>query len=187
MHPDLGEMLDGMKLREVLPKEFGKILDDMQERLRDLDRGFQDRPGGRSEFWTFRYKDGRWQIERSSDPVVEKVGIRTQPLPPVARAQLSLGDAPALVLEEVRPGSIADRAGLQRYDLVLAVDGKPVETDRDLELLARAGDHTVDYMRAGQRARARVSVAATEAPPEEEPAAPQPEPPSDERGRIRKY
>jgi hypothetical protein len=183
MHPEIGDLLKDLRLQEVLPKEFGQIFEDMEERLRDLDR--RDRPIPR-DFWTFRYKDGRWQIERGDDPLAEKVGVRTQPVPPVARAQLALGDAPALALEEIKPGSIAARAGLARYDVVLSVDGKPCGGDADLEALARAGDHQIEFLRGGKRETASVSVEADRpAPPPAEPAPP-PAAKGDDK-KLRKY
>lgn len=183
LHPEIGDMLKGMKLQKVLPREFGQIFDEMEQRLKDLDRA-QDRMSTR-DFWTFRYKDGKWQIERSDDPIAEKIGVRTQPVPPVARAQLMLMDTPALALEEIKPDSIALRAGLLRYDLILTVDGKPCETDKDLEILARAGDHKIGILRGGKRETVAVTVEAPpEAPPPIEPAAP-PGPGPD--GKLRKY
>ena len=181
MRPEIGELLKGMRLQDALPKEFGKILEEMEERLRDLDRPLPERPPVR-DFWTFRYKDGQWQVERSDDPIAEKVGVRTQPIPPVARAQLVLSDPSGLAIEEVKPGSLAARAGLMRYDLLLVVDGKPVETERDLEILAREGDHQVEIMRAGSRQTVAVHTGAPPAP--EKPAE---LPKKKEGGELRKY
>lgn len=174
------------RLREAIPKEFLKMLEEIEERLRDLDRPIPERPPVR-DFWSFRYKNGRWQIERSSDPVAEKVGVRTQPVPPVARAQLELAET-GLAIEEVKPGSPAAKAGILRYDIVLSVDGKPTETDHDLEILARPGEHAVLLLRGGERQTLRfVTEGASEADGEGEPRGAAPAPREREGGGLRKY
>ena len=178
MHPELRDLLKGFRFEEYLPREFGRILEEIEERLQDLDR----REPGRlfRDFWTFRYKDGQWTIERGEDPLSERIGVRTQPVTPVLRAQLRLGDAPGIVIESVRPGSLAARAGIERYDLVLSLDSRPVSTEADLEALARPGPHRLLIVRAGERREVGLAV---ETPAEE--AAP--EAPAPREGEIRRY
>jgi hypothetical protein len=183
LHPDLDELLRGLRLQDKLPRAFGRILEEMQERLRDLDRPFSDRSPQR-EFWSFRYQNGRWEFERSPDPVEERLGVRTQPVSPLARAQLQLEDGPpGVAIEDIKAGSAAEKAGLERWDIVLEIDGKPVAGEADLEALARAGEHKVAIVRRGRRDTKTVIVEGAIAPdPEAEPA-----PPLEEPGGPRKY
>ena len=182
MQGGVGDLLKGLR-REDLPKEFAQAFDEMEKNLREMERGGpgQQGPQGFRDFWTFKFKDGQWQVARGDETPVQKIGLRTQPLPPVARAQLVLTDD-AIVVEEVKPGSTAERAGLQRYDIVFSVDGRPTRTDEDLAALARPGDHEIGIMRAGKRDTLRVAVAA-DGPPAPAPAH---EAKPDE-GKVRKY
>ncbi len=190
LHPEIEDLLDSLRLEGRLPRELGRILEDMERRLRDLDRPLREPPAIR-EFWQFRFKDGRWEVVRGPDPLAERVGLRAQPVPPVARAQLGIDGEDGLAIEEVRPGTIADRAGIRRWDIVLEVDGAPVRGDADLEALARPGEHAIAILRRGERKTLTVRVEPEEAapPPDGGPAAP-PAPPPPERGPAgptRKY
>jgi len=67
------------------------------------------------------------------------------------------------VLADVRPGSMAAKAGLQRGDLVTAVDGKAMENGRQLQVsLYRhvVGDVvTLEILRDGQAMKVPVAMA----------------------------
>jgi hypothetical protein len=183
LNPELDELLRGLKLQDRLPRALGRLLEDMQERLRDLDAPWREGDAHR-EFWSFRFQDGRWEVERSPDPVADKVGVRTQPLPPLVRAQLGLEGTAGLAIERVRSGSIAERAGLERWDIVLEVDGAAVASEADLEALAAPGTHEVAFLRRGKRETRSVVVEGEVAPvmePEEKRRN------ADGGGEIRKY
>jgi hypothetical protein len=184
-----------------LPDDFRQIFDEMEKSLRDLDRPGQQGQQGMRDFWTFKFKDGKWQIEHGGeDSPMERIGLRTEPLSPVARAQLVILED-AIAVEEVKPGSIAARAGVQRYDIVFSVDGRPARSDEDIENLARPGDHEIAIMRAGKRDTLRVTVApdAPAAPPtapettpregkpESKPGESKPGESKPDEGKVRKY
>jgi len=57
-------------------------------------------------------------------------------------------------IEAVQPGSAAERAGFQAKDLILAIDGRPVQSFSDMQRVvsARAGDRlSIEVDRAGER------------------------------------
>jgi serine protease Do len=76
-----------------------------------------------------------------------------RPLPPCAAAEV--GRDAAVEVVEVMPGSPADQAGLRPEDLLLALDGKPVDSVTDVQQLMSArviGQAVaVELMRGSQR------------------------------------
>jgi serine protease Do len=92
------------------------------------------------------------------------IGIRAQTVTPALASGLALPRDYGVVLADVLPGSPADVAGLRSGDMVVAVDGKPMENGRQLHVtLYRRliGDVVaLDILRDGQRLR--LSVAMTE-------------------------
>jgi hypothetical protein len=157
--------------------DFDKIFEEMERRFRDLNRDPGAGGGGQgglgSDFWSFRYKDGKWELVRPDDAASTRVGLRTQPVPPVLRAQLRLeGELDGLVVEEVASKGIAADAGLAQWDLILAIDGKAARGEPDLEALLAPGPHRIAIVRGGERKELAVTTPATPAAPE---AAPRPE------------
>jgi serine protease Do len=61
-----------------------------------------------------------------------EIGVRAQTVTPVLAAGLRLTRDWGAVLADVVPGGPANRAGLSVGDLVLSVDGKPIENGRQL-------------------------------------------------------
>lgn len=102
----------------------------------DLGRWVGERPrlGKGEDEWT------RW-IERQREEMDElrklfrgappapaperEFGVRVEGVEETLRHQLGLTDGEALQVVEVKPGSAAERAGLRKHDLVLALDGRP--------------------------------------------------------------
>jgi S1-C subfamily serine protease len=74
-------------------------------------------------------------------------GVGPRPLPPAARERL--GRRGAVELMQIVEGSAADRAGLQRGDLLIELDGEPVSDATDLQRL-------MVHERIGRKVRARV-------------------------------
>jgi serine protease Do len=61
-----------------------------------------------------------------------EIGVRAQTVTPVLAAGLRLSRDWGAVLADVVPGGPANRAGLSVGDLVLSIDGKPIENGRQL-------------------------------------------------------
>jgi serine protease Do len=62
------------------------------------------------------------------------IGVRAQTVSPVLAAGLKLARDYGAVVADVRPAGPAARAGLRPGDLVLALDGKPIENGRQLQV-----------------------------------------------------
>jgi hypothetical protein len=185
--PGLEDFLGGLRSGDFDPD---RILQEMERRFRELEQ--PDRNLGAShDFWSFRFKDGKWELVRPEDPVLTRVGVRTQPTPPVLKAQLKLeGEPDGIVVEEVAPGGLAAAAKLQPWDLILRVDGKPVSAEGDLEALLAPGDHAIQVVRAGARIDLAVTTPRQEAarPPATTPAPATPRAPEpSKKDELKKY
>lgn len=70
------------------------------------------------------------------------------------RSQLGLGDSGAVVIHSVRPGSLAERSGLKKHDVVTRLNGRPmkdVASFREEVAKAIASDHfRLDVLRGGK-------------------------------------
>ena len=92
------------------------------------------------------------------------IGVRVQTVTPLLASGLNLARDHGVVLADVTPGGAAAVAGLRPGDLVMALDGKPMENGRQLQvnLYRRSVGELVslDLFRDGQPLK--VSVAVTE-------------------------
>ena len=90
------------------------------------------------------------------------IGVRAQTITRELGEGLKLGVYRGVVLSDVRPGGPAAAAGLRPGDVVVALDGKPMENARqlDVNLYQRAlGDVVaLDVIREGTRLSAEVTV-----------------------------
>ena len=90
------------------------------------------------------------------------IGVRPQTLTPVLATGLGLARDHGVVLADVLPGGPAAQAGLRPGDVVVALDGKPMENGRQLQVgLYRRGVGDVvalDILREGQPQSVRVTM-----------------------------
>ncbi len=91
------------------------------------------------------------------------IGIRAQTVTPELASGLKLARDRGVILADVLPGSPAARAGLRPGDLVLALDGKPMENGRQLQvnLYRRPVGEAVslEVLREGQRLTMSATIA----------------------------
>jgi serine protease Do len=74
------------------------------------------------------------QIKQSGRVRRGEIGVRAQTVTPVLAAGLGLSRDYGAVLADVAPGGPANRAGLAVGDMVLSIDGKPIENGRQLNV-----------------------------------------------------
>jgi serine protease Do len=90
------------------------------------------------------------------------IGVRAQTVTPALAAGLNLARDYGVVLADVTPSGPAARAGLRPGDLVVALDGKPMENGRQLQVsLYRrlVGDVvSLDILRDGQSMKVPVAM-----------------------------
>lgn len=146
--PGLDEMMREME-RE-LPQEFGEM-------FRRLLRGDRDpadpdaQPEARPRGWRFemrRTPDGQWEVVEEGPDATGALGIATGPTSAVLRAQLGIEGNEGLVVNRVRPGSWAERSGVKLHDVLVAVDGRPIKSARDLKPLTERRCKLELYRRA---------------------------------------
>ena len=81
------------------------------------------------------------------------LGIGFRPLGEALRAQLALPEGQGLLVEQVMPETPAARAELKRHDIVLKVDGKPLENMQqliDAVDAAKDGELALEIIRDGK-------------------------------------
>jgi serine protease Do len=109
------------------------------------------------------------QIRASGRVKRGTLGVSAQTITPTLAKALKLPQDTGVILADVLPGSTGQAAGLLIGDIVLALDGKPMENGRQFEVnLYRraAGDiATLEVLRAGQRVTVPVAVANREDDP----------------------
>jgi S1-C subfamily serine protease len=73
---------------------------------------------------------------RGQTAAVEKrkpLGFMAAPVPPGSKEILRLAKDRGMIVVAVTPGGIADRAGLRKGDVLMAIDGRPIASQADLE------------------------------------------------------
>jgi serine protease Do len=102
------------------------------------------------------------QIKKSGRVRRGEIGIRPQTITPVLASGLKLTRDRGVILADVKPDSPAAQAGLLPGDLVLTLDGKPMENGRQLQIgLYRhaLGDVvTLEILRNGQVSKVPVAI-----------------------------
>jgi serine protease Do len=92
-----------------------------------------------------------------------EIGVNAQTISPVLAEALALPVETGVILADVAPGSPAAGAGLLPGDVVIALDGKPMENGRQLRINVYArgvGEQvTLDVRRGGRALSIRVPVA----------------------------
>ena len=104
------------------------------------------------------------QIRKSGRVRRGEIGVRSQTVTPVLASGLKLPRRQGVVIADVTPGSTAAAAGLRPGDMVLSLDGKPMENGRQFQvgLYRRAAGDVVslEILRDGQTTK--IPVAMTE-------------------------
>ncbi len=76
---------------------------------------------------SFLKHDIQWIIDNKRDIVPRQLGVRYSPVPPALRTSARLlANRPAGVVDDVTAGSLAEKAGLQKNDIVITIDHRPI-------------------------------------------------------------
>ena len=95
------------------------------------------------------------------------IGTSVSPVSDDTAYQLSLADGEGLLVREVVPESPAEKAGLQKYDILLEIGGQPVASAAQIgQIVDEAKDTplTVEYIRKGEKQTAELTPEKRPAP-----------------------
>jgi Do/DeqQ family serine protease len=102
------------------------------------------------------------QIMETGEVKRGQIGVAIQDLTSDLAKGLNIDAAEGALIAQVEPGSPADKAGLQREDLVVAVDGLPVRSSAELRnkigLLPVGKEVKLEILRGGKRQKIDVKV-----------------------------
>jgi serine protease Do len=91
------------------------------------------------------------------------LGVLTQTITPVIAQGLSLSRPSGVIISDVAPSGPGDRAGLESGDVVLTLDGRPMENARQFEVniyRGRVGDIvTLEVLRGSEKVKTTAAIA----------------------------
>jgi serine protease Do len=64
-----------------------------------------------------------------------RIGVQIEPVTKEIAESIGLGKAQGALINQIEPGAPADKAGLEAGDVILKIDGKPIEKSSDLPRL----------------------------------------------------
>jgi len=103
------------------------------------------------------------QLLEHGDVQRGRIGIAIQDVTPALAQALELGTDSGALVTQVEPGSPAEKAGLEAGDVIVEINGKPIDSSSDLRNeigLVRAGEPVdVTSVRNGQRRTSKATVA----------------------------
>jgi hypothetical protein len=163
--PDRMQPAEVEKTWKEWAKRFGQDEEDRLRRFfqdfprettdatRDLDRWFEEEHRALENLEQRFHAGGMPAAKAPSTTGHAAFGIMVMPVTDVLRSQLSLPPHEGLIVAEVEKGSLAERSGLLKYDVVVRVAGQPVEDRgkfRDQMVTALSGkDFEIEVLRAG--------------------------------------
>ncbi|MBI4484098.1 MAG: PDZ domain-containing protein [Acidobacteria bacterium] len=79
-------------------------------------------------------RGGRFRLDEEEEQPPEKkeIGITVEPITPAMARQMGLKSSEGALVVQVTQGSVADDAGLERNDVVVQINDKPVKDPEDL-------------------------------------------------------
>jgi hypothetical protein len=154
-------------------QEHDRLMKQIEKMMDDLDSGFpgrvpgilgrgeadEDESNGRNEGEDDNASDGSRAPKQQSK---QELGVTIEAVSPELKSQLDLQGDDGAVINSVEPGSIAEKAGLRQWDLVLAIDGNPVTNTWEFRRLVKgalAGEKfVIELIRKGQKQSLTVDV-----------------------------
>ena len=134
-----------LKELEEARKRFEKRMRDLMKRVpkKAPDKGVERKrgehtvviigPDGKMRIRRYVWRDGRLveKVEKEVPAPVAVLGADLVPVPQFLRYHLRLKEGQGVMVENLEEDSPLKKAGLQRGDIILAVDGKPVGSQED--------------------------------------------------------
>lgn len=133
------------ELQKQLPKGLGKAFE------RFFEKGKPGQDQERSGRFHSRVRVWSWtNVPRGPrlKGLAGRLGFKVGPTSAVLRAQLAIPRGQGLVINQVVPKGHGVANGVRLYDVVVAVDGRPVHSRRDLVKLADKGGKVEVYRQA---------------------------------------
>ena len=90
------------------------------------------------------------------------IGATVEPTPELLVAQLPINEGEGILLQYIVPDSPAAKAGLQRFDVVVKIDGAPIANASDVaKIVDKTGGKTVkvEFFRKGKLTEAKLTPA----------------------------
>ena len=117
--PDLDKWLDDQRKQFETPDDLNKMLEGQMKRFEEQMKRLDELRKGLPKFEepAPRPADGR------------EFGVKVTDVSETLRAQLDLKEGVGVQIDLVKPGSLAEKAGLKKHDIVVTMNGKTV-TDR---------------------------------------------------------
>ena len=88
-------------------------------------------------------------------PSGPEFGVKVEPVEETLRDQLSLKEGEGVMAGEVKPGSVAEKAGLKKHDIILKLDGAPVGDTwgfrKDVLKALERPEFELEILRSGKR------------------------------------
>lgn len=180
--PEMEELLkrfrEGPQMRLLDPndpmlKEFFGGKNPFEELFgQDGEGQFEERegPNGRSRVFTWS------NVPRPQGPAV-RLGARVRAASPVLRAQLGLAPNEGLAVHQLAAQGFGAAQGLQQYDVIVAVDGKSVQSEADLAGLVEKGGQLTIVRQAKRQTLTLPAAPALKRAPLPRPLRPRSEPP----------
>jgi serine protease Do len=103
------------------------------------------------------------QLQQTGKVTRGRLGVQIQALTPELAKSFKLGDTKGVLVASVEPGAPAAKAGLEAGDVIVAFEGKPVQSANELPRLVAATKPgttiTLDIVRNGSRRQLKATLA----------------------------
>jgi hypothetical protein len=137
---------DLAKKMEELQKQFGTQIPDLKKLLEHPEGLFQEPKA-----------EGHAEHAAPSGP---RLGVMLAPLSEALAEQLGLDARSGALIEDVEAGSAAEKSGLQKFDVLVKVDGKDVAGDETVRTTVREAlkkkDFNVEILRHSKKQTIKV-------------------------------
>ena len=158
----MDEMLQGMEenlqgMEEKMNAAFGGMLDeDFQEIFREKMLQAQERAAHARDYANAKRAEILHRFGGAAPVQLSEywIGASVTPVSDETAYQLGLNEGEGLLVREIVPGSPAEKAGLEKYDILLAVGEQPVSSVGQIGQIvdgANGSPLAVSYIRRGER------------------------------------